>query len=183
MCAICSRLFTGQGSPSMCGLPLNRMLTGTALAVALTMASGAAVGQTDKPPVLDARAIEALIPMPEPANMPPPSIADVGGPATGTIAPKPAEPQTEPSSAARTVAPVEPPPATVKDTTSPSLAEADKPIAEKLQDLVKSRLDRLFVRKNERSAVETFYRDRGYAPLWIENGAASARASAAIAYL
>ena len=41
----------------------------------------------------------------------------------------------------------------------------------------------LFSRKGERAGVEAFYRERNYAPLWVNNGAPSARATEAIAYL
>ena len=39
------------------------------------------------------------------------------------------------------------------------------------------------MRKQERAAVEAFYRDRGFAPLWIAKGEPNARAKAAIAHL
>ena len=56
----------------------DRILTGTAIALVLGLGSA--------PPVLamDETAVEAAVPMPEPANIPPPSAADVGGPTTGT---------------------------------------------------------------------------------------------------
>ena len=39
-----------------------------------------------------------------------------------------------------------------------------------------TRGDRYFSRRNERVAAETFYRERNYAPLWVENGKTNARA-------
>lgn len=63
------------------------------------------------------------------------------------------------------------------------LAAADVPVAEKLRDILTGRTDRVFMRKPERAAVEAFYSGRGYAPVWIENGAANTRAKAAIARL
>src|SRR5262249_29061112 len=45
------------------------------------------------------------------------------------------------------------------------------------------KLDRLIERKNERKPIEAFYAARNYAPLWSDNGAANARAKAAIARL
>ena len=49
------------------------ILTGTALALVLGLAAAAnpALAQ-------DQKSIEALVPMPEPANVPPPTAADVG---------------------------------------------------------------------------------------------------------
>jgi murein L,D-transpeptidase YcbB/YkuD len=64
-----------------------------------------------------------------------------------------------------------------------NLSAADLPVAEKLRDILTSKADRIFTRKADRAAVETFYSERGYAPVWIENGAANARAKAAIARL
>ena len=63
----------------MQGRRFDRFLTGTAIALALglTAVAGPASAQ-------DQSAIEALVPMPEPANLPPPTAADVGGPTTET---------------------------------------------------------------------------------------------------
>jgi len=63
------------------------------------------------------------------------------------------------------------------------LAGADAPVAEKLRELIANRGDRYFTRKDERDAVEVFYRDRGFKPLWIEGGKASERATATITFL
>jgi murein L,D-transpeptidase YcbB/YkuD len=64
------------------------------------------------------------------------------------------------------------------------LVAADVPVAEKLRDLLATdKTDRLFSRKAERAAIEAFYRDRGFAPLWVDKGAPSSRAEAAIAFL
>jgi murein L,D-transpeptidase YcbB/YkuD len=66
---------------------------------------------------------------------------------------------------------------------APSLQGADIAIAEQLRALVATKLDRSIERKQDRAAVEAFYRDRGFAPLWIADGIASARAKEAIAFL
>src|SRR2546423_3976503 len=63
---------------SMQGRRFDCILTGTAIALVLGLAQlspGLAQSQS---------AIEALVPMPEPANLPPPSAADVGGATTET---------------------------------------------------------------------------------------------------
>jgi murein L,D-transpeptidase YcbB/YkuD len=68
--------------------------------------------------------------------------------------------------------------------TAPVMAPAgDALLTAKLHDSLGSKLDRIFSRKNERSAVEAFYRDRNFAPLWITDGATNDRAKAAIGYL
>jgi len=64
-----------------------------------------------------------------------------------------------------------------------SLTGADLAIAEKIREILAQRGERYFSRKNELSAVEVFYRDRGFKPLWIENGKLNPRADAAIAFL
>src|SRR5215472_8016834 len=66
---------------------------------------------------------------------------------------------------------------------APNLAAADVPIAEKLRDLVSGRLDHIIERKADRQAVEAFYTNRGFAPLWIEGGVANPRALSAITRL
>jgi murein L,D-transpeptidase YcbB/YkuD len=105
-----------------------------------------------------------------------PAATDVAAPAAAapTEVATPAAP-TPPAAAE----PVEEP----KPTIATHLSPVDIPIAEKLRDLVNTKLTRFFDRKPERSAVETFYRGRQFAPLWIENGAANARAKDAIAHL
>ena len=59
----------------------------------------------------------------------------------------------------------------------------DRPIAEKIRDLLAAKGEKLFVNKNEREAVETFYQSRNLAPLWLDKGIENARAAAVIARL
>src|SRR5215216_4784401 len=127
--------------------------------------------------------IDARIPLPESANLPPPSLADVGGPATGTTEAK--VPENTPAAAAAP-APTATPAATEapasKDVAIPPPVQ-ENPVTVAMRELVGSKLSRFVERKNDRTAVETFYVKRGFAPLWVENGDASARAKAAISYL
>ncbi|HML06502.1 MAG TPA: L,D-transpeptidase family protein [Xanthobacteraceae bacterium] len=60
---------------------------------------------------------------------------------------------------------------------------ADAPISEQLRGLAEGKFDRIIGGKKERSAIDAFYSGRNYAPLWISDGKANARARAAIAYL
>jgi murein L,D-transpeptidase YcbB/YkuD len=64
-----------------------------------------------------------------------------------------------------------------------NLSGTDAAVAEKLRELLANRSDRFFSNKDERNAAEAFYRDRGFQPLWLENGKLNARANAAIAFL
>src|SRR6266566_5538471 len=154
-------------------------------ALALVTGVGAATAQG-----LDARAVEALIPVAEPAEVPPPSVADLGEPAQApgkpSEAPMPARNGEAPAEVAVAPAKVDPipvpdaeaPPPAKDGVTMPAPAEAvaapvADPVIDKMRESVTGKLDRIFPRKNERSGVEAFYRDRGYAPLWVDNGAAS----------
>ena len=64
-----------------------------------------------------------------------------------------------------------------------SLDVADRPIAEKVGDLLAAKTDRLFAGKKERAAVDAFYRGRNLAPLWFDKGVESARTKAVVARL
>ena len=149
------------------------------------------------PTALTAKDIDARVPMPESANLPPPSMEDVGGPATAASDPKapvPAAAAAAPAAAAPAAAatPAAQPPAAAAPAAAPAdvatqppvAAPADEnPVTAAIRELVGSKLGRYVERKNDRAAVETFYVKRGFAPLWIENGEASARVKAAISYL
>src|SRR4051812_22299493 len=185
------------------------LLAASALAIVLTASSGlpAAAGMTEDkaiearvpfpqsadippPSAADVGApaaassphdIEARIPLPEAANVPPPSLEDVGGPATAasdTKTPEPAaktsEPimrSVEPAKAAEPAAtPAEAAPS--KDIAAQPAAAApveESPVVVALREMVGTKLARMVERKNERSAIETFYVKRAFAPLWIEN--------------
>jgi L,D-transpeptidase YcbB len=147
--------------------------------------------------------IDKLIPVPETANVPPPTIADIKeatppAPAVTVVPPtpnpvpasaeatplEPAAPAVTPAQPEQQAAPV--PAYTGKDLVkapiATSLSTADAAIAEKLRELLASKSGRFLDRKNERDAVEAFYRNRGFAPLWIDNGAGNARAASTVAY-
>ncbi|MGZ3349322.1 MAG: L,D-transpeptidase family protein [Xanthobacteraceae bacterium] len=64
-----------------------------------------------------------------------------------------------------------------------SLDPADRVVAEKIRDLLATKGDKLFAGKKERSAAETFYQSRNYAPIWLDKGIENARAKAVIARL
>jgi L,D-transpeptidase YcbB len=158
----------------MRGLKFDRLLATTALMVALSIPAQAQV-ITETPA---SASVESKVPTPEPANVPPPSAADVAQPAVvGSTTP----PQDKPETAAPAATPAPNATATAPAET-PAVATIDNPVSEKLRDLL-PRADRFFSRRNERAAAEEFYKARNYAPLWIENGALSQRAKSAVAYL
>ena len=55
-------------------------------------------------------------------------------------------------------------------------------IAEKLRELLASTLAQ-HIGKNDRVAVEAFYRNRGFSPIWITNASANERAKNATTFL
>jgi murein L,D-transpeptidase YcbB/YkuD len=226
--------------PTALDKPLTRKLTGGLAIVGLILigyaygpasADRAKSARTEIAPLVLAQApgarVEDRVPVPEPANVPPPTQRDIE-PAKNKDANRPVEalvPVPEPAGVPLTVNTV----ATEKDTTATvqqtvgatpapaggnetsasgpapglsrdeikkltgkdlikapiaaSLAIADQGTAEKLRELLAGRADRFVARREDRQAVEVFYRDRGFAPLWIENGSRTARAESAIKYL
>jgi L,D-transpeptidase YcbB len=121
-------------------------------------------------------------PVAPPATAAPPA-------AQATAASTPAAPASKQATATDPAAPAEPasPVAATDETPAPdplaSLDPADRPVAEKIRDLLAASAtsDRIFASKNERAAVETFYKGRSLAPLWLDKGIANARAKAVIA--
>src|SRR5215510_2594098 len=140
----------------MRGPRYDRILAGTALALLLALAPNA-YAQPDK--------LEANVPMPEQAILPPPTAADVTGAADNAATSNPAVPSEA----------VAPPPDSLA-----SLDPADRPIAEKMRDLLNAKVDRIFPNRKERGVVETFYQNRNLAPLWFEHGVVNARTKAVI---
>jgi len=69
-------------------------------------------------------------------------------------------------------------------TPAPSAPAIENPRpASKLEELIASRLARFVDRKPEQAAVEAFYRERSFQPIWSANGAALSRTRNAIDYL
>ncbi len=168
----------------------DRILTGTAIALVLGLSAAAtpALAQSQS-------AIEALVPMPEPANVPPPTAADVGGlsaETTGSTVINLPDPPDLPPPEFKDVAAPAAPAAAPAPVAAPSAAPApapvvaanpDQPLRDAIRDLVSAKLTRFVDRKAERTAIEAFYSARNYAPLWVANGAASEPAKQAIAHL
>jgi len=151
----------------MRGLRYDRILAGTALALVLALAPNA-YAQPDQ--------LEANVPMPARATLPPPSGADINGKddaAATTNAVTPNQGPTTPAEAAPAEAPPPDPFA--------ALDPADRPIAEKVRDLLAAKVDKIFANnKKERSTVEAFYQGRTFVPLWLDRGVPNARAKAVI---
>src|SRR4051794_22619581 len=176
----------------------DRVLMAVAATFLTVSATSALAAQSTTPRANAAElAIDAAVPRPEPANVPPPTIGDFkmdttatvpdaakaidkpaeSGPAAKAADPKPAETVTAPAAndaatatppAATATAPaVEPAKEPVKVST---VAPADQPVADRLRDMLGAKSLRYFDRKNERAAVEKFYTTRDYAPQWTQAG-------------
>jgi murein L,D-transpeptidase YcbB/YkuD len=150
-------------------------------------------------------AIDAAIPLPEPANVPPPTVNDfkpdttasLPDPAKATetaVETRPADTAAAPASDGKKEEPAAPEPAAATATpaaepakepvkAASNVAPADQPVADRLRELLAAKSSKYFDRKAERSAVEKFYTTREYAPVWTEAGALTAPARGVIARL
>jgi murein L,D-transpeptidase YcbB/YkuD len=164
----------------MRGLRYDRILAGTAVALVLAAVTGAHAASTKTTTVAHKPAkVTAEAPSPPPATTPETTTADV------TSAPAPLNLETPPPAVATPAAPAATAPAAARETVAPdpfaALDPADRPIAEKIRDLLAAKTDKIFSSKKEHAAVETFYQNRNMAPLWLEKGVESDRAKAAVA--
>jgi murein L,D-transpeptidase YcbB/YkuD len=98
--------------------------------------------------------------------------AKPGDAAPATTANAPAAPDAQPPAVTATA-----PAAT------PAVLGPDAVISEQLHELGNGKFDRILGSKKDRTQIEAFYSGRNYAPLWITDGKANARAAAAIGYL
>ncbi|HEY4407406.1 MAG TPA: L,D-transpeptidase family protein [Xanthobacteraceae bacterium] len=167
----------------MRGLRYDRILAGTAMALVLAMATGADAASTRGTVVVHKPAKVTTAPARTQPTVTPTAIVTTeptAAPAeTGTVPAPPAD-----AAAPAAVTPATPPVA-ASETVAPdpfaSLDPADRPIAEKIRDLLAAKTDKIFVNKKEHAAVEAFYQKRNQAPLWLEKGVIGDRAKAAIA--
>ena len=72
---------------------------------------------------------------------------------------------------------------TPEATPAPTTVVDVDPIAEQLRNIANGKFDRIIGNKKDKASIEAFYTGRNYAPLWITDGNANARSTAAIAYL
>jgi len=141
----------------MRNIRFDRLLAGAVLALAV-----GAPGLSFAAP----RQVESLAPLPPTLNGRPVVHRDVAPPA-----PQAAAPKTSVSNA-------------VAGALDKIFAASDAQVSERLRGIVTSKqLDKHLERAADRKAVENFYASRNYAPLWIMDGALTARAKATIARL
>src|SRR5258708_10272746 len=177
------RAGAGTGRMARRGPGYDRILAGTAVALVLAAVTGAHAASTKTTVAAHKPAkVTTDAPSPPPATTPATTTADVTG------RPAPLDVETPPPAATATpAAPAAAAPAAARETVAPepfaALDPADRPIAEKIRDLLAAKTDKIFSSKKEHAAVETFYQNRNMAPLWLEKGVASERAKAVIARL
>jgi L,D-transpeptidase YcbB len=127
-----------------------------------TPREGPAAAPEAAAPVETAKPVNASEPSAPPADAPTAPATttnDAAAPANATVA-------TEPTVAPDPMAALDP---------------ADRAVAEKIRDLLAGKADKIFATKKERSAAETFYQARSYAPLFLDKGVVNARAKAVVA--
>src|SRR5258708_30294226 len=111
-----------------------------------------------------------------------PSPTDVTNEPAGTA---PVKAETAPTAA--TPSPAAPAPVAAAPAAAPdpfaSLDPTDRPIAEKIRDLLAAKTDKTFASKKEHASVQTFYQNRNLAPLWLEKGVESDPAKSGLAPL
>jgi murein L,D-transpeptidase YcbB/YkuD len=172
----------------------------------LAVSATSALAQNDTPRNSAAElAIDAAVPRPEPANVPPPTAGDFKldatasvpdaartmetKPAEQTAAAKPSDTITAPDTRSNdtATAPAASPPAATPASEPAKAASnvppADQPVADKLREMLAAKSLRYFDRKAERAAVEKFYAAREFAPLWTQSGAPTESGKGVIARL
>jgi L,D-transpeptidase YcbB len=146
--------------PSMPILRFDHLLAGSAIALtlALTAYADSAFARTTEAEVSNA------VPAPASAEVPPSAVGEISpAPTDGDVTNSVPTDQTFRATA---------------------LSVADAAVGEQLRDLLASgKLDRALGGRNERNAIEAFYQNRSFAPLWITDAAMNDRAKAAAAYL
>jgi L,D-transpeptidase YcbB len=156
----------------------------------------AAPAANDKPPELSgAPSADAMTDRPPPdttATVPAPTSnpdQNSGGPKVEekVAAPTPASnedaPTAAPSAPEKIASPTPTPAANPDQPGAAPAVDADAAIVGQLHDLGSGKFDNIIGDAKERTAIDTFYSSRNYAPLWITDGKVNARATTAIAYL
>jgi murein L,D-transpeptidase YcbB/YkuD len=142
-------------------MQIKHLLAGTAVALVLAATAGPASATAES------QAAGSAITATEPTKV------------DGSTATPPAAPETPSAAPVEAVTP--PPAAPAAAASAPPTA--DQAMVERMRDITTGKYDRSFASKKERAAVEAWYATRNFAPIWITDGAANARAKSAIAQL
>jgi len=150
---------------------IDRLVASTAVGMVLLLASQTGYAQQPQPQASGPQAA-AAVPMPDLTLPAPPTAKDIGPASTDAAPAAPKQDAAAPS----------PEPAKTAAAPAPS-PTGDAAVADSLRQLITSKLDRFVSRKQDRAGIETYYKTHDYKPLWVTDGAANARAKAAVAYL
>ena len=172
-------------------MPIRRIdqFVGSTCFVLLLLTKGAAIAGAPPPNSDQSGAVSSPSAVATPAPRPNPEILNAvpeGPAAAATPAPDSDQPIAAPSTAV-VATPASPPNQdTSVPTAQPDIAAAagiDAQIIEQLHNLANGKFDRIIGSTKERTSIDAFYTGRNYAPLWLTDGKANARAQAAISYL
>ncbi len=139
-----------------------------------------------------AQNVDAGAPTANTSPVPPATAKDIGAatPATASSDQNKQQPATaagdhsKPQPAQNAAAPAaEPAKAASAPAAAPPSPTSDVAVSDSLRSLIDGQLDRFVARKPDREGVVAYYKAHDFKPIWISNGAANARAKAAIAYL
>ena len=165
----------------------DRVLASTAFGLVLALSSHPGMAQqsdTSLPPPLTAKDVADIARQAAPAEPEAEPNKETAAAASELAKPQPKE------AAALPPGELLKPGVTTQDAVAPAAepatpvsAAADNAVADQLRDMIASKLDGFVIRKADREGMASFYKARNYAPLWVSNGAADARAKTAIAYL
>jgi L,D-transpeptidase YcbB len=155
---------------------IERLLASTAFGLVLALSAHPGLAQQS-----DVK-VEAGVPVPNTDQLPPLTAKDVQAASPQAESPKAVMPATEPKAEPKqdAAAPAGEPAKTAAAPAAPN----DTQIADQLRDQITGKkLDRLVSRRDDRAAVEQFYKARDYKPLWLADGKVTAAEKAAAGYL
>ena len=163
----------------MPGVRVDRSLASTAIILLLSAVAGGVLAE----PMGGAK-VDAAAPPPDAVN----GAATPATPAPAAVAtpmPSPNPGDSAGTGAVPTTSAIAPPAAAPGEpaATPVAVADIDAPIVEQLHNLAADKFDHIIGSKKDRTTIDAFYSSRNYAPVWITDGKANARAKAAIAYL
>jgi len=160
---------------------------GLACFMLLLLTKGAAIAGAPAPNSDQPSAVPSPSAVAAPAPRPNPEILNAAPEVPATVA-TPALDSDQPIAAPSAAVAATPVSSSNQDTPTaqPEVSAAagnDAPIIEQLHNLADGKFDRIIGGTKERTSIDAFYAGRNYAPLWLTDGKANARAQAAIAYL
>jgi L,D-transpeptidase YcbB len=160
----------------MPGTRVDRLLASTALVLLLSAGGAFAAPTADE---ANKTAIQASSSAGAPASAVPDQTKPAASPDQASPAPASAAPAPAAAAPAGTASE---PAASPAAAAAPAITGPDAAVADQLHNLSSGKFDNI-VSKKDRAQIDAFYSGRNYAPLWITDGKANDRTTAATAYL